>query len=68
MSIRSNSKLKKLQALGKIVRAALDEMSEAVAPVSLPENWIRSAQPSWESKAWKRRRLRSGKCGFAGLA
>lgn len=36
MSIRSNSKLKKLQAIGKIVRAALDEMSEAVAPVSRP--------------------------------
>jgi methionine aminopeptidase len=36
MSIRSNSKLKKLQAIGKIARAALDEMSEAVAPVSRP--------------------------------
>jgi len=36
MSIRSNSKLKKLQAIGKIVRAALDEMFEAVAPVSRP--------------------------------
>src|SRR5580700_983668 len=32
MSIRSNSELKKLQAIGKIVRAALDEMSEAVRP------------------------------------
>ena len=32
MSIRSNSELKKLQVVGKIVRAALDEMSEAVRP------------------------------------
>jgi methionyl aminopeptidase len=32
MSIRSNSELKKLQVIGKIVRAALDEMSEAVRP------------------------------------
>jgi methionyl aminopeptidase len=32
MSIRSHSELKKLQVIGKIVRAALDEMSEAVRP------------------------------------
>jgi methionyl aminopeptidase len=32
MSIRSNSELKKLQVVGRIVRAALDEMSEAVRP------------------------------------
>ena len=32
MSIRSNSELKKLQVIGRIVRAALDEMSEAVRP------------------------------------
>jgi methionyl aminopeptidase len=32
MSIRSDSELKKLRVIGKIVRAALDEMSEAVRP------------------------------------
>lgn len=32
MSIQSNSELKKLQVIGRIVRAALDEMSEAVRP------------------------------------
>jgi methionyl aminopeptidase len=32
MSIRSHSELKKLQVIGKIVRAALDEMSQAVRP------------------------------------
>ncbi len=32
MSIRSRSELKSLQVIGKIVRAALDEMSEAVRP------------------------------------
>jgi len=32
MSIKSQAELKKLQAIGQIVRAALDEMSQAVRP------------------------------------
>ena len=34
MSIRSHSELKKLQVIGKIVRPALDEMTQAVGPAS----------------------------------